>query len=328
MWFGDAPSHDPICTAVSGHPTVTEASATAKLVAQSIAVLAISTATPGLDDNPGPGYGACGPGGAAGQGTRIANQTGGKFVSGVNPATIVNTIVNLVTGAIGVIQNVKLVPSATVAGFITSITPPGGYGPLAGDQDHTLTFDVKFHGIPCTAEQQVFSGTIDVVADGVVVASKKVQITVPPCAPKLFVYAVKFVCGVQTECGCGCAPVQPGRYATEINIHNYSSKEVRILKRFIPVVLAGAAAGREPGVSPSRAEDTITLPPHSATMDDCCRIAELLLGTVPSGPLPVTIGFLEITAAAELAVTAVYTTSGLETGGVSIEVQQIAAQRA
>lgn len=327
VWFGDAPSHDPICTAVSGQPTVTEASATAKLVAQTITVLAISTANPGLDDSPGSGYAACGPGGLAGQGTRIATQTGGAFVSGINPATIVNTIINLVTGAIGAIQNVKLVPSATVAGFITSITPPGGFGPLSGDQDHTLTFDVKFHGIPCTATQQVISGTIDVVADGVVVASKKVQITVPPCAPRLFVYAVKFVCGVQPECGCECTPVQPGKYATEINIHNFSSKEVRILKRFIPVVLAGAAAGREPGTAASRAQDTITLPAHSATMDDCCRITELLLGAPPVGPTPVTIGFLEITAAAELAVTAVYTTSGLKSGGVSIAVEQIAALR-
>src|SRR5205823_3556385 len=48
VWFGDAPGHDPTCTAVSGAPTVTEASATANLVAQGITVLAISTATPGL----------------------------------------------------------------------------------------------------------------------------------------------------------------------------------------------------------------------------------------------------------------------------------------
>lgn len=327
VWFGDAPSHDPICTAVTGQPDVTEASATAKLVAQSIKVLAISTATPGLDDNPGANYSACAPGGAAGQGTRIASHTGGAFVSGINPATIVNTIINLVTGAIGAIQNVKLVPAASVAGFITSITPAGGYGPLPTDQDHVLTFDVKFHGIPCTATAQVVSGTIDVVADGVTVTSKKVQITVPACPPKLLVYAVKFVCGVQPECGCECTSVQPGQYATEINIHNYSSKEIRVLKRFIPVVLAGAPVGREPQVAGPRAEDTITLPAHSATMDDCCRIVELLLGAALSGPIPLTIGFLEITATAELAVTAVYTTSGFNSAGPSIEVTQIAAQR-
>ena len=43
---------------------------------------------------------------------------------------------------------------------------------------------VKFAGIPCTPVEQVITGTIDVVADGKVVASKKVQITVPPCALK------------------------------------------------------------------------------------------------------------------------------------------------
>ena len=34
------------------------------------------------------------PGGAAGQGTRIANATGGAFVTGINPGNIVNTIIS------------------------------------------------------------------------------------------------------------------------------------------------------------------------------------------------------------------------------------------
>src|ERR1022692_4961199 len=60
-----------------------------------------------------------------------------------------DNIIDLVKAAVGQIQNVNLVPSPGVAPFVTSINPPGGYGPLAGDQDHTLTFDVKFAGIPC-----------------------------------------------------------------------------------------------------------------------------------------------------------------------------------
>jgi len=101
VWFGDAPSHDSICTAVSGAPTVTEASATANLVAQSITVLAISTATPGLDDDPtvgASGYGGqCGaPGGMPGQATRIASATGGTLAIGINAGNLVNTIINLV----------------------------------------------------------------------------------------------------------------------------------------------------------------------------------------------------------------------------------------
>lgn len=329
VWFGDAPGHDPICTAVSGGPPVTEASATAKLVAEHIAVLAISTATPGLDDDPklgATGYVAqCGaPGGLPGQATRIANATGGAFVTGINAGNIVNTIINLVTAAVAAIQNVKLVPSASVAPFVTSISPAAGYGPLSGDQDHTLKFDVKFTGIPCKPAEQVITGTIDVVADGTVVASKRVQITIPPC---VFVYSVKFVCGVQPECGCACTPVRPGKYATEINIHNYSLKEVEVVKRFVPVVLAGAPAGREPRVAGVRAEDKITLPPQTATMDDCCRIAELLFGGSAPSPIPLTVGFLELTASAEIAVTAVYTASGLQSGGVSLDVEQVIGRR-
>ena len=73
--------------------------------------------------------------------------------------------------------------------------------------------------------------------------------------------------------------------------------------------------------------DDITLPPHSATMDDCCRISELLFGAAPSGPVPITIGFVEITATADISVTAVYTAAGLQSGGVSIEVAQVAPNR-
>ena len=203
VWFGDAPGHDPICTAVSGlAANITEASITGKLVAEAITVLAISTASPGLDDDPKAGESGydtkCGPpGGTPGQGSRIATATAGAFVTGINPGNIVTTIINLVKSAVGGINNVNLVPSATVAPFVTSITPAGGYGPLAGDKDQTLPFDVKFTGLPCKPDPQVITGTIDAVADGRVIASKKVQITIPPCA---FVYSIKFVCGTQEKC--------------------------------------------------------------------------------------------------------------------------------
>jgi hypothetical protein len=140
---------------------------------------------------------------------------------------------------------------------------------------------------------------------------------------KFFSYAVKFVCGVQPECGCECAPVRPGQYATEINIYNQTDKDVTIRKRVIPVVLAGAPAGREPRVALSRAEDKITLPAHAATMDDCCRIAELLLGAPAQGPMALTVGFLEIISPAEINVTAVYTAGGTAGQAVSIDVEQI-----
>jgi hypothetical protein len=143
----------------------------------------------------------------------------------------------------------------------------------------------------------------------------------------MFIYPVKFICGEQPSCGCACTPVQPGRYATEINIHNPDRKPVEIQKRFIPVVLAGAPVGREPRTSGVRAEDKIALPPQAATMDDCCRIGDLLLGGDVGATLPLTIGFLEITSSGPIAVTAVYTTRGLESAGVSIRVEQISPTR-
>lgn len=223
-------------------------------------------------------------------------------------------------------RNVKLVPSASAAPFVDSINPPGGYGPVTGEQDQNLVFRVRFHGIPCTPEPQVFTGTLAVVTDGEVVAKKEVKVTVPAC-PSAFVYSAKFICGVQPVCGCDCASVQPGRYATEINIHNFGLKEVQIQKRFIPVVLAGAPVGREPRSAGARAEDKIALPPQAATMDDCCRIGELLLGGEGTSPLPITIGFLEITSSGPIVVSAVYTASGLDSTGVSIKVEQIAPRR-
>jgi hypothetical protein len=243
----------------------------------------------------------------------LAAATGGAFATGINPATIVNTIISLVTAAASGIKNVKLVPSAAIAPFVASITPAAGYGPLSGDAEHVLKFDVTFRGIPCRDTEQIFSGTLDVVADGAIVAAKKVQVTVPACKPKTVHYSVKFVCGTQEE-GCGCTPVRPGHYATQISIHNGSAETVELRKYFIPVVLAGAPVGREPKVAKARGADAITLPPHTATMDDCCGITELLFGA-PVGAL--TIGLLEIVASGEVSVTAVYTT------GTSVEVKRI-----
>jgi hypothetical protein len=140
---------------------------------------------------------------------------------------------------------------------------------------------------------------------------------------RLFIYSVKFICGEQTDDCCRCAPVVPGRYSTEVNILNPFDKLAAVGKRVIPLVLAGAAAGREPRIAKPVSTEIIRLPAHSATMDDCCRILEMALGAPPAGAVPLTIGILEVIATAEIAVTAVYTaTSG--DSGPSIEVAQIA----
>ena len=69
------------------------------------------------------------------------------------------------------------------------------------------------------------------------------------------------------------------------------------------------------------------LPPHSATMDDCCRIAEILFGNAPSSTITLTIGFLEITSRKELSVTAVYTATNIASRGADIDVQQIEGRK-
>jgi hypothetical protein len=100
VWFGDAPGHDSVCTAISGAPAaVTEASVTAELVAANIKVIAVSTTTGppnGLNDDPQPGsfdYGVCGAaGGTAGQGSRIAAATGGTSFTNVPPGDVATAI--------------------------------------------------------------------------------------------------------------------------------------------------------------------------------------------------------------------------------------------
>jgi hypothetical protein len=335
VWFGDAASHDPICAAASGLSVdITEASVTAALQAENMIILAISTTTPGLDTDPASGGGSytgtCGPeGGTPGQATRIAGATGGQIKMGIDPTDIVSTIVDLVKSAVTSINNVKLVPSPEIAPFVTSITPAGGYGPLASDKEHRLEFKVLLTGVPCKNEPQHFSGTIDVVADGAAVARKVVRITVPACA---LTYSVKFICGTQPKCDCECMAVRPGSYSTAISIHNPSSRDVEVSKRFVPVIFAGAAVGREPRSSKPRAEDRIVLPPHGATMDDCCRITELLFGAPVGSATPLTVGFLEITASADVSVTAIYTAGALEDGSggcaPSISVETIVGLRA
>jgi hypothetical protein len=216
------------------------------------------------------------------------------------------------------------VPTGGTTPFVVSITPASGYGPLAGSVEHTLPFTVDFMGVePCTEEARVFDGFLEAVANGELVARKRVQITVPACKPGVrYSYSVKFVCGEQREDPPDqrCLPgVRPGIYATEINIHNYHDEAVSIDKFVLPLVFAGEPQGREPAFVTVKAKDRISLPPNSATMHDCCRIAELLRGS------PLVIGFLEIVSTIELQVTAVYTATNLR-GSLSIDVEQIAGK--
>jgi hypothetical protein len=62
-------------------------------------------------------------------------------------------------------------------------------------------------------------------------------------------------------------------------------------------------------------------------MDDCCRIAELLLGAPPSAETTLTVGLLTILSLVELSVSAVYTANPLSGDGISIDVEYIPSRR-
>jgi hypothetical protein len=335
VWFGDAPGHDPVCAAISGVADITEASATAALVAAGITLVAVSTDTGvagALDGDPTAGstdYGACPIGGSPGQATRMTAATpAGTHTVGINAATIVSTLVSLIKAAVQSIGNVHLQPTGAIGAFVTSINP-GGYGPLPGDVAHDLPFEVTWTGLRgCADDDEVFTGSLDVIADGVVVASKPVTITVPACR---WHHSVEMICG--TEDGerdddhhgrDRCETVVPGRYATAVTIYNPTTCTVTVVKYFAPLILHGKPVGREPRTVPARPFAYLKLGPGEATLDDCCSLAEAVGPT--GGPL--VLGVLDVVADRALEVTVTHTASGPGRGGTSIDARTITPRRA
>jgi hypothetical protein len=142
---------------------------------------------------------------------------------------------------------------------------------------------------------------------GVVIAQPgRDPVVVGPGAHQLFRYSVNFLCGTQKKNDKDCLPVMPGTYATAISLHNLSEQHALVFKRVIPIALKGKVQGREPEVARVAAVDRVILPPHTATMDDCCRLQELLLGEEGDSNTPLTMGVLEIISTVDLAVTAIY----------------------
>jgi hypothetical protein len=153
----------------------------------------------------------------------------------------------------------------------------------------------------------------------------------PAAAGGLFAYSVKIVCGKQAGANCCCvAGTRPGLYATEVNIQNLNLQPAQVVKFVQPLIHLGAVLAREPDVTdptklPKRQVDQLILPPLAATMDDCCRIAEML--PAPSGETPLTIAILSIVSQLELSVSAVYTANPLSGDGISIDVEYIPSRR-
>ena len=203
VWFGDAPGHDPICTDLTGLASaITEASVTAELTAADITVVAVSTTTGpanALDDDPQadagdyttcPGSGTRRPGHPHLRRDRWQPHHGGRPEHHRRHPQRADR-----RGGRRRPGTSRSCRARRSRPFIESITPAGGYGPLAGNEEHVLTFEVVWVGSrPCREKDQEFTGTIDVVADGVVVAAKRVRVTVPRCR---YHYSVEVVCGEQ-----------------------------------------------------------------------------------------------------------------------------------
>jgi hypothetical protein len=150
-------------------------------------------------------------------------------------------------------------------------------------------------------------------------------VVVRPKDFKVYVYSAKFLCGTQPEDCCGCAPVRPATYATEVNIHNANNVAVPVVTGVIPLVMGGAVSARAPATGKVARFEAFQLPAHAATMSDCCHIQALLLGA-PVKNAALSIGILEILSTSPLDVTAVYT-AGAETGATpAIDVETIEAR--
>ena len=218
--------------------------------------------------------------------------------------------------------------------FRITMTPKDRYGNHLGP-GRTDAFTVLPHGSTkiSGAVQDLGKGSyrFDICWDpalgeppGVGVAQPDRPAVVVPIADiRLFSHSVTFICGEQTDDCCDCSSVRPGRYATEINILNVHEKPAPVIKLITPLVLAGAVMGREPQEVTPSVTDRIILPAHGATMDDCCRLLELLLGAKPSGPHRMTIGVLQIISLVDLSVSAVYTVSDPANQMTSIDVEDI-----
>jgi hypothetical protein len=137
-------------------------------------------------------------------------------------------------------------------------------------------------------------------------------------------YSVKFICGTQNPPNTSnpCTPVRQGIYSTEVNIHNFhpvGTPPAAINKLALQLVHNDVPVGREPHFAQPAPFANITLPPGTATMDDCCS----LLGPLRLSLSQLNIGFLVLQSTVSLNVTAVYTATDLHSGSISIDVQSI-----
>jgi len=151
-------------------------------------------------------------------------------------------------------------------------------------------------------------------------------------------YAAKFVCGWQQPTAAGVNPqgefiVKPGNYATDINIHNPNYKQVPLRKKFIVAVEGGQPLANEPQQVEPRYIMTMTLNADMVTMDDCNNLYKYTHPAAPpTGPMPLTIGYLVILSPTELDVDVVYTAGApgafnVAPSSTSIDVERVTGKR-
>ena len=149
-----------------------------------------------------------------------------------------------------------------------------------------------------------------------------------------FVYAAKFVCGrFQGERQPAAeGPVEPGSYATAINIHNPHPTTVTFVKKAV-LLFVGTEEEKDFEIPrpPHRAR-TAELGPDWGMEIDCHDIRDVLLSDQPGVPgpqAPIFIkGWVVIESPEPLDVVAVYTVRALnEPGGVSIATDRVTATR-
>jgi PEP-CTERM motif len=151
VWMGDASGHDPSVG-------ITEATATADLVAMGIKALAVDVGT--MNDT--------------GQAGRIATATGGHLYTGINTASIVATISAAIGTAFLTYSNVSLDTTEAGPNVSVGFTPGSYIGSFDRSIARTFGFDVTFTGV----SEGTDGFNIYALVDGGRVATESDRITV------------------------------------------------------------------------------------------------------------------------------------------------------
>ena len=197
-------------------------------------------------------------------------------------------------------------------------------------------------------QPQLAAGSIPAPVDTIGDSLPQQGIVPTTTAQYLWEFSAKFVCGFQDKQApsavqVGEPPVKPGNYATDINIHNYNYRDLKIHKKLLVLVGTPAPQGaqqfihREPDFARPYKFIPIVLGPDYATMDDCNAIWQMAAQTGPPlQPGALTIGYLVILSQLDLDIDVVYTAEVWakapgqlqpDPTGISIDVNRVTGKR-